>query len=221
MHFCTHLHYISTKKIFFSLHQSSRRILYFCHRVKVCSALDHQGGGGGSTLSFCISLGGNGHLSRNGCQLKSWTACTQSIIFPAILIHFLSLYFPGKQPFSHGKTFKPSLILTSLTGQVCRPSLSAKSVGQVCRPSLLAMLEASAQFICSNSNVYLCIALQCLFSHSFTTYEWLNRDCDVQMYIGITSRWTGYKSPQNMRHKTPLNGPQNAPQNGPHNNSVG
>jgi hypothetical protein len=35
-------------------------------------------------------------------------------------------------------------------------------------------------------------ALQCLFSHSFTTYEWLNRDCDVQIYIGITSRWTGY-----------------------------
>jgi hypothetical protein len=35
--------------------------------------------------------------------------------------------------------------------------------------------------------------LQCLFSHSFTTYEWLNRDCDVQIYIGITSRWTGYK----------------------------
>jgi hypothetical protein len=34
--------------------------------------------------------------------------------------------------------------------------------------------------------------LQCLFSHSFTTYEWLNRDCDVQIYIGITSRWTGY-----------------------------
>jgi hypothetical protein len=33
---------------------------------------------------------------------------------------------------------------------------------------------------------------QCLFSHSFTTYEWLNRDCDVQIYIGITSRWTGY-----------------------------
>jgi hypothetical protein len=38
--------------------------------------------------------------------------------------------------------------------------------------------------------------LQCLFSHSFTTYEciWLNRDCDVQIYIGITSRWTGYKT---------------------------
>jgi hypothetical protein len=36
--------------------------------------------------------------------------------------------------------------------------------------------------------------LQCLFSHSFTTYEWLNRDCDVQIYIGITSRWTGYWS---------------------------
>jgi hypothetical protein len=34
--------------------------------------------------------------------------------------------------------------------------------------------------------------LQCIFSHSFTTYEWLNRDCDVQMCIGITSRWTGY-----------------------------
>jgi hypothetical protein len=34
--------------------------------------------------------------------------------------------------------------------------------------------------------------LQCLFSHSFTTYEWLNRHCDVQIYIGITSRWTGY-----------------------------
>jgi hypothetical protein len=33
--------------------------------------------------------------------------------------------------------------------------------------------------------------LQCLFSHSFT-YEWLNRDCDVHIYIGITSRWTGY-----------------------------
>jgi hypothetical protein len=33
--------------------------------------------------------------------------------------------------------------------------------------------------------------LQCLFSHSFTTYEWLNRDCDGQIYIGITSRWTG------------------------------
>jgi hypothetical protein len=27
--------------------------------------------------------------------------------------------------------------------------------------------------------------LQCLFSHSFTTYLWLNRDCDVQIYIGI------------------------------------
>jgi hypothetical protein len=36
--------------------------------------------------------------------------------------------------------------------------------------------------------------LQCLFSHSFTTYEWLNRDCDAQIYIGITSRWTGYMS---------------------------
>jgi hypothetical protein len=35
--------------------------------------------------------------------------------------------------------------------------------------------------------------LQCLFSHSFTTYEWLNRHCDAQIYIGITSRWTGYK----------------------------
>jgi hypothetical protein len=34
--------------------------------------------------------------------------------------------------------------------------------------------------------------LQCLFSHAFTTYEWLNRDCDAQIYIGITSRWTGY-----------------------------
>jgi hypothetical protein len=33
---------------------------------------------------------------------------------------------------------------------------------------------------------------QCLFSHSFTTYEWLNRHCNVQIYIGITSRWTGY-----------------------------
>jgi hypothetical protein len=36
--------------------------------------------------------------------------------------------------------------------------------------------------------------LQCLFSHSFTTYEWLNRDCDGQIYIGITSRWTGYRT---------------------------
>jgi hypothetical protein len=27
--------------------------------------------------------------------------------------------------------------------------------------------------------------LQCLFSHLFTTYEWLNRDCDVQIDIGI------------------------------------
>jgi hypothetical protein len=35
--------------------------------------------------------------------------------------------------------------------------------------------------------------LQCLFSHSFTAYEWLNRDCDAQIYIGIMSRWTGYK----------------------------
>jgi hypothetical protein len=35
---------------------------------------------------------------------------------------------------------------------------------------------------------------QCLFSHSFNTYEWLNRDCDAQIYIGITSRWTGYKT---------------------------
>jgi hypothetical protein len=34
--------------------------------------------------------------------------------------------------------------------------------------------------------------LQCLFSHSFTTYEWLNRDCDVQIYIGITSRFRWY-----------------------------
>jgi hypothetical protein len=42
-------------------------------------------------------------------------------------------------------------------------------------------------------------SLQCLFSHSFTTYEWPNRDCDVQIYIGITSRWTGYKYPQNIR----------------------
>jgi hypothetical protein len=37
-------------------------------------------------------------------------------------------------------------------------------------------------------------ASQCLFSHSFTTYEWLNSDCDVQIYIGIKSRWTGYWS---------------------------
>jgi hypothetical protein len=36
--------------------------------------------------------------------------------------------------------------------------------------------------------------LQCLFSHSFTTYKWLNWDCDVQICIGITSRWAGYKS---------------------------
>jgi hypothetical protein len=35
------------------------------------------------------------------------------------------------------------------------------------------------------------LQLQCLFSHSFTTYEWLNRDCYVQIYIVITSRWTG------------------------------
>jgi hypothetical protein len=41
--------------------------------------------------------------------------------------------------------------------------------------------------------MFICI-LQCLFSHSFTTYEWLNRDCDVQIYIGIRSRWTGYWS---------------------------
>jgi hypothetical protein len=34
--------------------------------------------------------------------------------------------------------------------------------------------------------------LQCLFSHSFTTYEWLNSDYDVQIYIWIMSRWTGY-----------------------------
>jgi hypothetical protein len=26
---------------------------------------------------------------------------------------------------------------------------------------------------------------QCVFSHSFTTYEWLKRDCDVQIDIGI------------------------------------
>jgi hypothetical protein len=52
----------------------------------------------------------------------------------------------------------------------------------------------SAHFSCSNSNVYLYIAMQCLFSQLFTTYEWLNWDCDVQIYIGITSRWTGYKS---------------------------
>jgi hypothetical protein len=32
-------------------------------------------------------------------------------------------------------------------------------------------------------------------SHSFTRYEWLNRDCDAQICIGITSRWTGYYSP--------------------------
>jgi hypothetical protein len=38
--------------------------------------------------------------------------------------------------------------------------------------------------------------LQCLFSHSFTTYEWLNRDCDVQINIGIMSRWTGYRFDQ-------------------------
>jgi hypothetical protein len=35
--------------------------------------------------------------------------------------------------------------------------------------------------------------LQCLFSHSFITYEWLNRDCDGHIYIRITSRWTGYR----------------------------
>jgi hypothetical protein len=44
-----------------------------------------------------------------------------------------------------------------------------------------------AQFICSNSDVYLYIAMQCLFSHSFTTYEW-------RIDIGIKSRWTGYYS---------------------------
>jgi hypothetical protein len=34
--------------------------------------------------------------------------------------------------------FKPSLILTSLTGQICQPSLPAKSASQVFRPSLPA-----------------------------------------------------------------------------------
>jgi hypothetical protein len=28
-------------------------------------------------------------------------------------------------------------------------------------------------------------SLQCLFCHSFTTDEWLNRDYDVHIYIGI------------------------------------
>jgi hypothetical protein len=36
--------------------------------------------------------------------------------------------------------------------------------------------------------------LQYLFSHSFTTYEWLNRHFNVQIDIGIMSRWTGYMS---------------------------
>jgi hypothetical protein len=31
-------------------------------------------------------------------------------------------------------------------------------------------------------------ASQCLFSHSFITYEWLNRDCDVQIYIALELR---------------------------------
>jgi hypothetical protein len=39
---------------------------------------------------------------------------------------------------------------------------------------------------------------QCIFSHSFTTYEWLYRDCDAQIYIGITNRWTGYYSYRNV-----------------------
>jgi hypothetical protein len=34
--------------------------------------------------------------------------------------------------------FQISFLRTSLTGQVCRPSLPAKSAGQVCRPSLPA-----------------------------------------------------------------------------------
>jgi hypothetical protein len=50
------------------------------------------------------------------------------------------------------------------------------------RPPIALMPSSSALIQMS-----IC-TLQCLFSHSFTTYERLNRDCDVQIYIGITSR---------------------------------
>jgi hypothetical protein len=37
---------------------------------------------------------------------------------------------------------------------------------------------------------------KCLFSHSFTTYEWLNRHCEyVQNDIGVKSRWTTNDTP--------------------------
>jgi hypothetical protein len=54
------------------------------------------------------------------------------------------------------------------------------------KPVVVFMPSSSALIPMSNCT------LECLFSHSFTTYEWLNRDCDVQIDIGITSRWTGY-----------------------------
>jgi hypothetical protein len=34
---------------------------------------------------------------------------------------------------------------------------------------------------------------QCVFSHSFTTYEWLNSDYDVQKDIGIRADELGIK----------------------------
>jgi hypothetical protein len=53
---------------------------------------------------------------------------------------------------------------------------------------------------------------QCLFSHSFTTYEWLNRDCDAQIYIGITSRWTGHIAFKTIIIMKYLQGQQSMPQ---------
>jgi hypothetical protein len=50
---------------------------------------------------------------------------------------------------------------------------------------------------------------QCLFSHTFTTYEWLKRDCDAQINIGIWAdelgirclqiQTTGIEGGQNLR----------------------
>jgi hypothetical protein len=43
--------------------------------------------------------------------------------------------------------------------------------------------------------------LQCLFSHSFTTYEWLNRNCDVQIDIGIWADELGIKWLKDINNK--------------------
>jgi hypothetical protein len=43
-----------------------------------------------------------------------------------------------------------------------------------------------------SSSALIC-ASQCLFSHSFTTYEWLKRDCDAQIDIGIWADELGIK----------------------------